>query len=100
MSQKTYVNGGYAAMFDAKLFLNHLDNGRQTIGRAGRVGNDLNVFVIGEEFLMIASQDHVERTLFLDWRRNDHLLDPLVKEGLQHGYRQELSRTLHEHFNI
>ena len=55
MSQKTYVNGGYAAMFDAKLFLNHLDNGRQTIGRAGRVGNDFNVFVIGEEFLMIAS---------------------------------------------
>ena len=87
-------------MFNAKLFLNHLDNGGQAIGRARCVSKVLHVGVIGEEFLMIASQDHVERTLFLDWRRNDHLFDPLVKEGLHGGYRQELSRALHDHFNV
>ena len=94
------MNGSDAPVFDSKLFLNNLDDGGQAVGRARCVGDDLLVGVIGKKRLVIASQDNVHRTFLLDGRGHDHLLDSLVKKGLQRGNLEELSRALHDHFNV
>ena len=89
------MNGSNAAVLDAKVLQNDLDNRSEAIGCARRVGDNRLI----DKFVVVASENHVQSALFFHRRRYDNLFDTSINIGLQGGYRQELSRAFHDEIN-
>jgi len=64
------VGGGHQTLDETKLFVEHLDERRETVGGAGRVGNDL----VGVLVLVSVDTEHVGRDVVTLGRGGDHNL--------------------------
>ena len=64
------VGGGHQALDETKLFVEHLDERRETVGGAGRVGDDL----VGVLVLVSVDTEHVGRDVVTLGRGGDHNL--------------------------
>jgi hypothetical protein len=91
------VNGRNASMHNPKVFHDRLDDGRNAIGRTRSVGDQESF--LGKQ-IMIATQDDIQGSCFLDGCRDDDLLHAaLIKVWLQGRHSQELAGTLQDHFH-
>lgn len=93
------MDRGDASVDNSKLFVDHLDDGRETVGSATSVGDNRKGVRSLQEFLVVASQNNVQGARFLDRSRNDDLLDTGINVGLQRGNLEELSGAFHDHFD-
>mmetsp|Transcript_24577 Transcript_24577/g.60396 ORF Transcript_24577/g.60396 Transcript_24577/m.60396 type:complete len:490 (-) Transcript_24577:33-1502(-) len=65
------VGGGHEPLDDAELRVDHLDEGRQAVGGAGRVGDDLVAVLV---VVVVDAHDVRGDVVALGRRRDDHLL--------------------------
>jgi hypothetical protein len=91
------VNGRNASVLNSKVLHNGLDDGSEAIGRARRVGDQESF--LGKQ-IVIATQDNIQGSCFLDGSRDNDLLYPAnIIVRLQGCHREELSGAFHNHFH-
>mmetsp|Transcript_32507 Transcript_32507/g.95811 ORF Transcript_32507/g.95811 Transcript_32507/m.95811 type:complete len:436 (-) Transcript_32507:117-1424(-) len=89
------MDGGNAAVLDTKIFLDDLDDRRQTVGRTTGIGNQL---LLLREESMVAPQNDVEGLGFLDGGRDDDALHAAFREvRVERLDLEELAGAFHHH---
>ena len=85
-------------MLDAERFMDHLHHRRQTIGGAGRSGDDpVHARIIG---LIVDAHHHVQHTIFFHRRGHHHALHALIQIGLQYGFGFHLAGSFDHHIAV
>ena len=90
------MNSRHAGMFDTKIFMHHLDHGRQTVGGTG-CSRD-NIMPGRIITLVIHSVDNVDRRLW-HRRRYQYLFNILIKIGRQLFYCFEFTGAVDHKVN-
>lgn len=94
------MDGRDTTVLDAKIFLNDLDDGSETIGGTRRVGDDREALGAGEKFFVIAAKYHIQRSLFFDRCTDNDLFDSVVKVWLHAFDGEKLAGALHDEIDI